>query len=173
MNQMDEHYWISKLPWRKKNRAESKAGQIKFEPQLTITREDGWKYLELLLVNRSCWQVWVEEASVVLADLDADLQAVVPTGQARHQILQNIGPNEKLSVRLAKAIYDAAGRPQGSYSCLVLPNVRYHVLNDWCSVQLETCRVEMAALSVIDLHSARWYDKKMKRIIRSTPSYNE
>ena len=163
MNQMDERAWIRLLPWREKSRPESKSAQVKFAPQLTITQEDGWKYLELLLVNRSSWAVWVEEACIVLAGLNADLQTLIPTGQARHQILQNIGPNERLGVSLALAIYDAAGRPQGPYSCLVLPNVRYHVLDEWCSVQLETCRVQMAALSVIDLHSARWYDKKIKR----------
>jgi hypothetical protein len=164
MDQMDERAWIRLLPWRQKNRPESKSAQVKFAPRLKITREDGWKYLELLLVNRSSWAVWVEEACIVLADLDADLQTLIPSGKARHQILQNIGPNETLGVCLAKAVYDAAGRPQGPYSCLVLPNVRYHVLDEWCSVQLETCRVEMAALSVIDLRSASWYDKKMKRI---------
>jgi hypothetical protein len=93
------------------------------------------------------------------------VQAVVPTGQAPHQILQNVGPAETLGVCVARAIYDAAGRPQIRYSCLVLPTVCYRVLDEWCSVQLETSRVEMAALSVLDLHSARRYDnKKMKRI---------
>ena len=104
-------------------------------PKLTITREDIWNGLELLLVNRSSWPVWVEDASFVLSDLDADMQAVVPTGQARHQILQNVGPNETLSVNLARAIYDAAGRPQGPFSCLVLTNVRYRAFNEWCNVR--------------------------------------
>lgn len=75
--------------------------------------------------------MWVEDATVVLADLDADLQAVVPSGQARLQIFENVRPNETLSVDLARAIYDASGRPRGPLSCLVLTNVRYRVFNEW------------------------------------------
>jgi len=161
---MDECFWIRRLPWRQKNKAESKSAQIKFAPQLAVTREDGWTYLELQLVNRSSWTVWVEEASVALADLDADMQTVLPAGQGRYEILQNVGPNQILGVSLARTIYDAAGRPQGTYSCLVLTNVRYHVFDEWCNAQLHTYRVEMAALTVVGLHSSRWYDKKMKRM---------
>jgi hypothetical protein len=161
---MDERFWIRRLPWRKKNKADSKSAQIKFAPQLEVTREDGWTYLELQLVNRSSWTVWVQEASVVLADLDADMQTVPPTGQGRFQILQNVGPNETSSVSLARTIYDAAGRPPGPYSCLVTTNVRYHVFDEWCSAKLMTCRVGMAALTAVGLRSAHWYDKKIKKI---------
>jgi hypothetical protein len=161
---MDEHFWIRRLPWRKKNKADSKSAQIKFAALLTVTHEDDWTYLELQLVNRSSWTVWVEEASLVLADLHARLQTELPTGQARYEILQNVRPNQTLGVSLARAVYDAAGRPQGPYSCLVLTNVRYHVFDEWCNAQLHTYRVEMEALTAVDLHSARWYDKKMKRI---------
>ncbi len=161
---MDERYWISRLPWRQKDKADSKSAQIKFAPKLRITREGGWQYLELQLVNRSSWAVWVEEASVVLADLVADFQTVVPPEQTKHVILQNVNPNETFSVSFAGAIYDAAGRPQGQYTCLVLIDVCYRVFDEWCSVKLETYRVEMEALSVFGLRSARWYDKKMKQI---------
>ena len=163
---MDDRYWIRLLLWRQKNKAESKTAKIKFAPKLRITREDGWQYLELQLVNRSSWAVWVEEASVVLADLDANLQAEIPSGQARLEILQNVSPNEAFSVSLAGAIYDAAGRPQGQYSCLVLIDVRYRVFGEWRDAELETCRVEMEALSVFGLRSARWYDKKIKQTNR-------
>ena len=160
---MDNSYWARLFPWQQKNRPGSTPPPVKFEPQLLITREDTWTYLVLQLGNRSNRTVWVEEASIVLADLDADMQTEVPTGQARNQILQNVGPNETLSVSLARAIYDAAGRPQGTYSCLALTNVRFRVFNEWRNAQLETCRVEMTALTVLRLHSARrWYDKKIK-----------
>jgi hypothetical protein len=165
MDQMDERFWIRFLPWRQKNRVESNATRIKFEPKLRITRQDSWAYLELQLVNRSSWTVWVEEASVVLADLHANFQSGVPTGQINHKILQNVVPTDALSVSLASAIYDAAGKPQGPYYCLVSTNVRYRVFDEWCNAQLETCRVEMTALTVHRLHSARrWYDKKIKQI---------
>ena len=161
---MDSCYWIRLLPWRQKNKANSKSAQIKFAPELKITHNDGWVQLELQLVNRSSWTVWVQEATAILIDLDAESQTEISTGEATLKILQNIRPNETLSVSLARTIYDAAGRPQGTYSCLVLTNVRYHIFDEWCNAQLHTYRVEMAALTVVDLHSSRWYDKKMKRM---------
>jgi hypothetical protein len=161
---MNESSWIRSLPWRQKNRAESKSAQIKFAPQLMFSRKDGWNYLELLLVNRSSWTVWVEEANIVLADLRAKWQTTAPAGEARYQILQNVGPNETLGVSLAVSIYNAAGRPQGRYSCLVLTTVRYSVFDEWCDVKLETSRVDMAGYTALDLSRARWYDKKIKQI---------
>jgi len=161
---MGQSYWIRFLPWRQNNHAESKSAQIKFAPKLRITRQDDWVYLELLLVNRSSWMVWVEEANVVLIDFDSNWQTEVPTGQVNHKIRQNVVPGDALSVSLAAAIYDAAGRPQGPYSCLVSTNVRYRVFDEWCNATLETYRVGMAALTVVSLHRARWYDKKMKHI---------
>ncbi len=161
---MNESIWIRLLPWKRKNKAESKSAQIKFFPKLVTCRENGWLSLELLLENCSSWTVWVKEATVVLADLDAIWQSTVAAGQARHEIRQNIGANDTLSVSLAVAIYDAAGRPQGHYSCLVLTHVRYRVFDEWCDVKLEISRVEMAGLTVVGLRSARWYDRKIKAI---------
>jgi len=92
------------------------------------------------------------------------------SGQARHEIRQNIGANDTLSVSLAVAIYSAAGRPQGKYSCLVRTDVRYRVFDEWCYVKLETCRVEMAGLIAFGLSSARWYDKKIKQSSASPSS---
>src|ERR1700740_1206646 len=163
---MDERYWIRLLPWRKKNRAETKAAQIKFAAQLRIIREDGWAYLQLRLENRSSWTVWVKEATVTLIDLDAKEQTTVPIGRATHEILQNVFSNESLCVSLAREIYDAAGRPQGPYSCFVVTNVLYCVFDEWCNIRLETYRVEMAALTAVGLHSSRWYDKKIKQARR-------
>lgn len=160
---MDERYWIRLLPWRQKNKPESKSGQIKFAPKLEICREKGWINLALLLANRSSWTVWVEEATVALADLDAICQSEVAAGRARHQIRQNVGANDTLSVSLGVAIYNAAGRPQGPYSCLVRTDVRYRAFDEWCEVKLETCRVEMAGLIAVGLRRTHWYDKKISR----------
>lgn len=161
---MGGRLWIRLLPWLRKNRPESNSAPIKFAPRLELTRESGWVYLELLLANRSSWTVWVQEATVVLTDLEAEWQAASSNGQAKYEILQNVVPHETLSVSLARTIYDAAGRPQGPYSCLVSTTLRYRVLDEWCSAKLATHHVEMAALTVVSLHSARWYDKKMKKI---------
>jgi hypothetical protein len=155
------------LPWRRKNKVESNPARIKFVPKLAIHKENGWVYLELQLVNGSCWTVWVQEAAVVLIDLDAQSQTALSNGQGRHEVLQNVGPNDILSVSLARTIYDAAGRPQGSYSCLVSVNVRYRLFDEWCDATLETYRIEMAALKVRGLQRARWCDKKVKQSNRS------
>jgi hypothetical protein len=99
-----------------------------------------------------------------LTALDAIWQTGVPTGQVIHNIRQNVVPGDALSVSLAAAIYDAAGRPQGPYSCFVSTNVRYRVFDEWCTAQLETCRVEMTALTVLGLRREHWYNRKVKQI---------
>lgn len=156
---MLERYWIRLLPWRQRNKAETKSAQIKFAPRLRINRQDGWANLELLLVNRSSWTVWVQKATVVLIDFDGKERTAAPIGRARYEIRRNIRPRDRLGVSLARTIYDAAGRPQGLYSYLVLTNVRYSVFNEWCNAQLQTCRVAMEELTAVSLYSARWYDK--------------
>jgi len=161
---MDKHFWTRLLPQRQKIKAESNPSQIKFIPKLRISRQDDWVYLELLLWNRSNWMIWVEEAAVDLDDLKASWQTVVSAGHVIHKILQNVVPGDALSLSLAAAIYDAAGRPQGQYSCFVLTDIRYRVLNEWHIAKLEKCRVEMKALTVVDLHSTRRCDKKVKQI---------
>ena len=167
---MNERFWIRRLPWRSKSKPDSKSAQIKFAPHLTIIRKDDWTYLELQLVNRSSWWVWVEEASVVLIDLDAESQAEISTGEAKLKIHQNMLSSEELSVSLARTIYDAAGKPQGPYSCFVLTNVLYRVFDEWCTAQLEAYHVEMAALSVLGLRRAHRDNKKIEHFNDSVDS---
>jgi hypothetical protein len=131
---------------------------------LEIVREDGWQNLELRLVNRSSWVVWVEEVSVVLADLLADRKTVVPPERVNLSILQNVNPRETVDISFDGVIHDAAGKPQGPYTCLVITDVRYKVFDEWCNAKLGAYRVEMEALGNVGLRSARWYDKKMKQI---------
>src|SRR5258708_15547372 len=158
-------FWTSGLcRWWRETKPERGGGRVDFSARLRVFHDDGWVLLEMVVGKRSNVTVWVEQASVALTDLDTDWQAGIPTGQARQAICQNVRPNDELSVSVAGAIYDAAGRPQGPYSCFVLTNVRYRVFDQWCDAQPETCRVEMAALTAVALHSARWYDKKMKHI---------
>jgi hypothetical protein len=161
MDTTKERVWIHRLPWRRKGRDETKAAQIKFQPQVEIVRQDGWEDLSLSLVNRSSFTVWVEHASISLADLTAKHQTATPIGRFEQQILQYVGAKETLCVSLANAVYDAAGRPQGPYTCLLLASVRYWVFDEWCDARAATCRIGMAAINVTDLQAARWYDKKM------------
>jgi hypothetical protein len=166
-SQMRERYWIRLLPWKKKNKPNTKSGQIKFVPKLMITREHDWQYLELQIVNCSSWSVWVQEAAVILIDPDGKLRATGSQGRARYEILLNVRPKDTLKVRLARTIYDAAGRPAEPYSRLVRMNVRYRVFGEWCNARLKTYRVKMAALRACSLYSASWYDLKMKQPTKS------
>jgi hypothetical protein len=145
-----------------KVKTKSEHGEIDFEPRLTIVRDNGWVSLELQLVNDASMTTWVEEARIILTDLDATWQTSIPTGHARHEIRRNVRANETLRLSLARAVYDAAGRPQGAYSCLTYVVVRYRLCDEWFDKELDACRVEMAALTVLGLRRSRWYDKKAK-----------
>jgi hypothetical protein len=145
--------------WRRTN-PEPGGVQIDFSARARLFRQDDWAYLELFLVNRSNVTVWVQEAVVVLSNLEANWQTSISTGQARHKVLQNIRPSETLGVSLVGSIYEAAGRPQGRYSCLVYIEVHFRFDDEWFSKILETYKVEMVALSVHGLHRLRWYEKK-------------
>ena len=146
--------------WWRKTRNESGHIEIDFAPKLRINRDDGGASLDLLLVNNAEMTVWVEEATVVLTDLDATWQTSIPTGQANHEIRQIVRANESLELSLAGAIYDAAGRAEGRYSCFMVVVVRCRVGEEWFSKTLDTYRVEMTGLKARSLHRSRWYEKK-------------
>lgn len=89
-----------------------------------------------LAPTRSLWLdrgVW--EVSFALIDLNAKRQAVLSTEEARYENLQNVGPNEALSVSLARATHDAAHRPHGPYSHLVFTNDRLRAFKDWSNAK--------------------------------------
>jgi hypothetical protein len=148
--------------WWRKTGSESEHIDIKFAPRLKINRYEGGGSLDLLLVNDAGMTVWAEEAIVGLTDLDVIWQTSIPTGQNRHEIRQNIGANESLELSLVEAIYDAAGRPQGRYSCLICVDVRFRVGEEWFNKTLDPCRIEMNTLKVLGLRRLRWYDKKAR-----------
>ena len=105
---------------------------------------------------------WVEEAKIVLTDLKVIWQTSIPTSQARREIRQNVRAHETLALSLARAIYYAAGRPQGTYSCLICIDVRYRLGEEWFNRTLDTHRVEMTGPAVLGLRRSRWYDKKVR-----------
>jgi len=148
--------------WWRKAGSESEHIEIKFAPELRINRQDGGGSLDLLLMNNAGLTVWVEEAIVALTHLDAIWQTSIPTGRARHEIRQNVRANESLELSLAGAIYDAAGRAQGRYSCLIFVVVRCHVGEEWFTKALDTYKLEMTGLKARSLHRSRWYEKKAR-----------
>jgi len=156
MRNMRSGFWTSGLfrRWRK-TKPEPGGFQIDFSAQVRLFRQDDWAYLDLFLVNRSHVTVSVEEAVVVLSNLEANCQTSISTGQARLKILQNIRPNETLGVSLVGSIYEAAGRPQGRYSCMAFTDVHFRVGDEWFKKTLDACRLEMAALTVFRLRRPR------------------
>ncbi len=155
--------WKGRLfRWWRKPGSESEHIEIRFAPQLKINPNDGGGSLDLVLVNDAGMTVWVEEATVVLTDLDAIWQTSIPNGQARHEIRQNVRANESLVLSLVAAIYDAAGRAEGRYSCFMGVVVRCRVGEEWFNKALDTYRVEMTGLKARSLHRLRWYEKKAR-----------
>jgi hypothetical protein len=160
---MGKALWTSGLFRRwGRPKPEHRGFQIDFLARVRLFREDDWAYLELFLMNRSNVAVWVEEAVVVLSNLEANWQTSISTGQARLKILQNIRPNETLGVSLVGSIYEAAGRPQGKYTCMISTEVHFRVGDEWFIKTVHACRVEMAALAVFRLRRSRWFGKKAR-----------
>src|SRR5258706_14518437 len=83
--------------WRKIKSGTAQAA-IKFMPKLTLNRNCGWTSLELLLVNNASMTVWLEEAVVVLTDLDTSWQTSITAGQTQNEILSKTRTNESIGI---------------------------------------------------------------------------
>ena len=143
-------------------RGNSRRSESDFKANLKIIHHNDWVSLVLGFVNNANLDVWIQEAFVVLTDLDAIWQTSIPTNQTAQQICQNVEPDENFRWSLANAIYDAAGRPQGRYSCLISVDVRCRINEKWFHKILDNYTVEMAALKVLGLRRSRWYEKKVR-----------
>ena len=146
--------------WWRKIRTETGPAAINCALELSINRANGRVSLELFLANHVARTVWVEEAKVVLTGLDTSWQTSIPPGQAKREIRQHVRAHESLELSVAQAIYDAAGKPQGSYSCLICIDVRYRVGEQWFHKALDTFKVQMAGLKPRGLRRLRWRGKK-------------
>ena len=145
--------------WKRKTELERVESD--FSANLRIIHDYGAVSLDLQLVNGSSRILWVEEAVVVLADLDANSQTSIASGQACLAIRQNIRSNEMLELSPVNAIYDAAGTPQGKYSFLIYIDVRYRVDEEWCHKSLDPYKVQMGALMLRSLRHLSWRGKRV------------
>ncbi len=102
-----------------------RSAEYDLEPELSITRKNGWALLDLVLVNHSNSPIWAEKANFAVADLDADFQGAVPTNEASLVIRETVRPGGMLRISLIETVYNAAGKPQGEYSFLISGVVRY------------------------------------------------
>jgi hypothetical protein len=122
--------------------------EIDLRPAVRITSFDGWQALELQVFNHSDVKVWIEEAKLVITDLEAHFQTALATGQHIQKISQAVVPDGCLSMSLAGGLYDAAGRPQGPYSFNLWGTVHYQIRENCAQANIPPHRIEMAALSV-------------------------
>ena len=141
------------IPFRERKEESFSEIQIDLSPAVRITTFEGSVALEL--VNRSDVKVWIEEARLVIAGLEANVQTFLPTGWQIHKVRQAVVPDERLSVSLAGGLYEAAGRPQGRYSFVLRGTVQYRIGEDWAQENIRPHRIEMAALSVLRVRRLR------------------
>lgn len=136
-----------------------KSAAYDLEPELSITRKNGWALLDLVLQNHSDSPIWAEQATFALADLDADFQGAAASSEGTLMIRETVRPRGMLQISLLETVYSAAGKPQGEYSFLISGVIRYRVGDNWFEITLQTYRVRMIALSAIRLLRMRWYDQ--------------
>jgi hypothetical protein len=135
------------IPFRVRKKDFFSERQIDLSPAVRITILDGWVYLQL--VNRSEVKMWIEDATLVITDLEAKFQTALAIGQMTLNISQTILPDETLSMSLTKSLYEAGGSPQGRYSFFVIGTVHYRIGEDWAQTNILPHRVKMAALNVV------------------------
>jgi hypothetical protein len=65
-------------------------------------------------------------------------------------------------VSLAAALYDAAGKPQGHYACVVLVEVYYSVFESWCNTQSDGLPFDREAIDQQKLRDTGRRDHKSR-----------
>jgi hypothetical protein len=128
---------------------------IDFYPTIGFAWQDSFKSVALLLANKSGAHVWTEEIEISLQELAAEEQTSVASCHEVHEIRQSVSPRDLLSISLMETIYNAAGRPQRKYSCLMLSVVRFKVGEKWFEEQLPAYRLKMRGLTVASIRPAR------------------
>lgn len=94
--------------------------------QLILTLDKAVGSLNLVMANRSRTEVWAEEVRVNLIDVDTAGERCTPA-QVVLKIRDFVAPSETLHISLINTVYNAAGRPQGVYSCIISAVLRYRI----------------------------------------------
>jgi hypothetical protein len=87
-------------------------------PYFVLTLDKAVGSLNLAMTSRSYIDIWVEEARIDLQDVETGGERYNPV-QAVLKIRELVAPSETLHVSLINTVYNAAGRPQGVYSCII------------------------------------------------------
>ena len=131
-------------------------GMSDFHPSVEVTAETNWFLLNLALVNNRLNDVWVEECAIVLTEFDGTpSNGFAATRRGVLSIREFVNASETIRVGLCRAVYDAAGRPQGEYSFVICGTLKYNVENVWYSQLLPPRRVKMNCLNPIEARKTR------------------
>jgi hypothetical protein len=133
--------------WRGKVNRASDTG-IDFHPTIGFARQDAFKSIAVLLFNKSDDIVWTEEIEIVLTELEANQQATTASCHEVLKIRQAVPAHDMLPISLVETIYNAAGRPQLRYSCVMSSVVRYRAGEEWFEEPMKIYRLKMAGLTV-------------------------
>jgi hypothetical protein len=148
--------------WRGKSGAGKRGNGLNFFPSIGFAWQDGFKSVALLLANKSEVHVWTEEVEVTLTELAADQQTSEASCREVHKISQLVSPRDLLPISMVETIYNAAGRPQRKYSCVLSSVVRYKVGEKWFEEQLPAYRVKMIGLTVAGIRHERKASSDLK-----------
>ena len=140
--------------WRGKANRTSSLG-TDFHPSIGFARQDAFKSIAILLFNKSDDAVWTEEIEIVLTELVANQQAATPSCHEVLKIRQAVPAHDMLPVSLVETIYNAAGRPQLRYTCVMSSMVRYRVDEEWFEEPMKIYRLKMAGLTVSGVRQDR------------------
>ncbi|HVA94645.1 MAG TPA: hypothetical protein VNI36_07040 [Candidatus Dormibacteraeota bacterium] len=137
----------------RRGRGDSRKPEKEFDfcPSIGFARQDGWQSVALLLDNKTDVIVWTEEIEMVLTDLVATRQASDPSVREVLKIRQHVRPHDLLPISLVETIYQAAGRPQRNYSCVLSSIVRYRVGEKWFEEPMRSYRLKMMGLKVANI----------------------
>lgn len=147
--------------WRDKSNRANDTG-IDFHPTIGFARQDAFKFIAVLLFNKSDDAVWTEEIEIVLTDLKANQQATTASCHEIHKIRQAVPAHDMLPISLVEAIYNAAGRPQLRYSCVMSSVVRYRAGEESFEEPMKIYRLKMAGLTVSEVRQDRKAGYKFK-----------
>lgn len=120
-------------------------------PRLEISHNGGSSSLTLTLPNHSDFRVWADEAAFTLTELDSAVERSDTTVTAEHPIRQPIEPHESLELSLTQAVYEAVGRPQGNYSCIIFATIRFRSGDHQFERTAQQRRLQMQGLVPISL----------------------
>jgi hypothetical protein len=130
-------------------------GQVGVCASLELTPQDGWRLLNLAVVNRYDAKVWVERVAFVLTNLDADMQSGPASSSGALDVREFVRSGEALRVSVIEAVYNAAGKPQGVYTFRFSAAVSYRLGDAWLDSETPAYQVEMVRLSSMRLRRVR------------------